>query len=330
VNTAESRLTAKQRIASVGVLLTVSIAGCSSAFAGTGNEVNPKPALSIEDVNIAALKLPADCKLIEKESFVSNQAHMLYATTNAPTIIKVLKPPLRQSLQSIQCGKSAGTIYYYEYSGLTDANQARGFAEGLIWGGPSPTPMHPELILGQDNMLVVISAHEPETLRKLVRIENMPRMQLTPLSGEQDVGAGVLINFPKSLKVVSSTMPHGATNFRAYGSGLKVGITGIPTGKPRAEPDFVAGAVNDATRQYGHPSHPFPAAQTMKSQKVNAAYSAQCSDGEKYPIFPDASFACSTVLIISADEMVLVVSIGADSLELDDYKAIMAALLAAH
>jgi hypothetical protein len=37
-----------------------------------------------------------------------------------------------------------------------------------------------------------------------------------------------------------------------------------------------------------------------------------------------------TILLISADQMVLMVSIGTDSLELEDYKAAMAALLAAH
>lgn len=325
------RLTVKRQIAFVFVLLVILIARCASAIAATDNVAGSKPAqLSIEDVNISVQQLAAGCKFIKDERYVSTQAHMLYTMVNTPNIVKLLKPPVRQSLQSIQCGKIAGTIYYYEYSDLSDANTARGFIEGLVWGGAAPTSMHPELILGQNNMVVVISAREPEAFRKLVRIENMPRMQLTPLTGEQDVGAGVLINFPPSLKVVSSTMPHGATNFRIYGRGLKVGITGIPTGQPRAEPDFVAGTVDNAGRQYARPSQPFPAAKTMNALKYNAAHSTQCSDGEKYAVFPDASFSCLTILVISADQMVLVVSIGADSLELDDYKVALAALLAAH
>lgn len=314
-----------------GVLLALLMGVDGPAIAESSDTTGAKPAtLSIADVNIPAAQLPTGCKFIEEERFVSVQAHTLYEMAGAPELAKVLKPPVRKAFQTIQCGKDAGTVYYYEYGHIADVLSARSFVDGLIWGGGAPTEMHPELILAQNNMLVVVSSRAPETLRKLVRIEDMPRVKLTPLTGEQDVGAGVLVTFPASLKVVSSTMPHGATNIRAYGQGLKVGITGIPTGQPRAKPDFVVGAVDKAARQYAGASRPFPGTQTLKAPKYNAATSTQCSESGKYAVFPDASFACMTILVISADQMVLVVSVGTDSIELDDYKAAMAALLAAH
>ena len=312
-------------------LLALLIAGSAPAIADSSDSTRAKPALlSIADVNISAPQLPAGCKFIEEERFVSIQAHTLYEMAGAPETAKVLKAPVRKAFQTVQCGKEAGTVYYYEYSDIADVLHARTFVDNLIWGGSAPTEMHPELILAQDNMLVVVSSRAPDTLRKLVRVEDMPLVQLTQLAGEQDVGVGVLVTFPASLKVVNSTMPEGATNFRVYGRGLKVGITGIPTGQPRAAPDFVAGTVDKAGRQYASASRPFPAAQTLKAPKYNAAHSTQCSDSGKYALFADASFACMTVLVISADKMVLVVSVGTDSLELDDYKAAMSALLAAH
>ena len=158
----------------------------------------------------------------------------------------------------------------------------------------------------------------------------MPRIKITQLTGEQDVGGGVFVTFPESLKVVSSTMPEGATNFRVYGRGLKVGITGLPTDRPRMDADFVAGSVDNAAKHYADATHPFPAAKTMKAAKYNAAQSTQCSEGKKYAVFQDASFSCVTILIMSADKMVLIVSVGTDSLDLADYKAVMAALLNAH
>jgi hypothetical protein len=315
-----------------GALLTLlMVMSAVPAIAESSDTTGARPvSLSIADVNIPDARLPAKCKFIKEERFVSVQAHMLYEMAGAPEATRVLKPPVHKSFQTIQCGKDAGTVYYYEYDDVGDVLSARSFVDGLIWGGGAPTEMHPDLILAQDNVLVVVSSRTPETLRKLVRIEDMPRVKLTPLAGEQDVGAGVLVTFPPSLKVVSSTMPHGATNFRAYGAGLKIGITGIPTGQPRAQPDFVASTVDNAARQYAETSRVFPAAQTSNAPKYNAARSTQCSDGGKYAVFPDASFACMTILVISADQMVLVVSVGTDSLELDDYKAAMAALLAAH
>jgi hypothetical protein len=305
-------------------------AGAVPAFAGTPDAAAKPAPLSIADVNIPAAQLPAGCAFIEEERFVSVQAHSLYEMAGLPEMAKVLKPPVRKAFQTVQCGKDAGTVYYYEYGDIADVLRVRTFVDALIWGDTAPTEEHPELILAQRNLLVVVSSRAPETLRKLVRIEDMPRVKLTELAGEQDVGAGVLVTFPASLKVVNSTMPLGATNFRVYGRGLKVGITGIPTGKPRATLEFVAGTVDKAGRQYASEARPFPAAQTVKAPKYNAAHSTQCSDGGKYALFADASFACMTILVMSADQMVLVISAGTDALELDDYKAVMAALLAAH
>jgi hypothetical protein len=319
-------------------LFTLVMAGSAPAIADPGDTASDKAAvLSITDVNIQATQLPEGCKFIDEERFVSPQANSLYELAGGTMPMKALKLLVRKSFQTIQCENNAGTVYYYEYKDSNDARLSRGFVAGLIWGESAPTEKHPELILIQNNILVVISSRTPETLRKLLRIVDTPREPIKPLAGEyskplteeQDIGGGVLVSFPSSLKFVKYPMPDGATNFRVFGRGLKVAITGIPTGQPRASSFFVFNSANRGVRVYGQ-SPPFPPAQIQQTPKYNAAHTTQCSASGKYPVFPDHHFTCVTTLIISVDNMVLFISAGMDSLELDDYKAAMAALLAAH
>ena len=166
----------------------------------------------------------------------------------------------------------------------------------------------------------------------LVACSNAPT-QSGASGTERDVGGGVLMSFEHPLVVRQYPMPHGATNFRVLGNELKVGITGVPTGKPKESSDFVLKQLETAKGQYTGTGTPVVGErQAFSSTKFNAAYVPICSgNGDKtFHVFADASFSCVTTAILSADNMVLLISVGSNSLESADYKVALKAIREAH
>lgn len=89
-------------------------------------------------------------------------ASVLYATIE--TVPAALcKPPVQKSYQSFDCGGTKSTIYYYEYPSKRDADGAKAYSKGALWGDKGhPTKKNPEIIVTQDNVLIVISSPDPE------------------------------------------------------------------------------------------------------------------------------------------------------------------------
>jgi hypothetical protein len=124
-------------------------------------------AATIGDLKVTASSLGNDCKFIEGEYPVSIQAATLYPMIT-DTYSRLFKPPVQKYFQSIECSNKKGTIYYYQYANLAELESARNFIESLIWGGGGPSKKHPELIESVQNVLLIISSHDPQTLKKLV------------------------------------------------------------------------------------------------------------------------------------------------------------------
>lgn len=131
----------------------------------------PALGITLEDVKLDPKALAPACSPTKGEYAVSLQAALHFATVDqAPRVL--FKPPIRKTYQSFKCGAAKSTIYYYEYASKADLEAARGFVEGSIWGGKSPSEEHPELIIARDNVLVVISSRDPGSFKK--HLEKQP------------------------------------------------------------------------------------------------------------------------------------------------------------
>lgn len=125
---------------------------------------------TIEDMKVTTSALDGDCKLLDGEYYVSVQAGTLYDMISSPEMSGLMTAPAKKLYQSIQCKDSKGTIYYYEFSNKKDLQVARGFIEGFIWGEGGRTRMHPEIIIVEQNMLIVVSSRDPEELKKHINV----------------------------------------------------------------------------------------------------------------------------------------------------------------
>lgn len=124
-------------------------------------------AATIEDIKVTASSLGKDCKFIEGEYPVSIQAATLYPMIT-DTYSILFKPPVQKYFQSVECSNEKGTIYYYQYANMAELEVARDSIQPLIWGEDSPSKTHPELIESVQNLLLIFSSPNPQTLKELV------------------------------------------------------------------------------------------------------------------------------------------------------------------
>lgn len=59
-----------------------------------------------------------------------------------------------KGFQTIEIDGKVGSILYFIFDKETDG--ARGFVEGLLWGGSKPTKEHPEEIITNGNTMIII------------------------------------------------------------------------------------------------------------------------------------------------------------------------------
>jgi hypothetical protein len=132
------------------------MAGVSTDFAGS---------LSLEDILIDSKEVSPVCETIEGEHAVSIQARTLFKMVGegAAGAITYGNPKNRQ-FQSFSCDGTKATVYYYEYGSATEVERRLGSIKMLLWGEKEPSELHPELVLGLDNIVAVVSSSKPDFL----------------------------------------------------------------------------------------------------------------------------------------------------------------------
>lgn len=121
----------------------------------------PAAALELEQVMIDPEVMADECKQVENQLPVSVQAEMNYSTPNLA--------PDRKALQSLECSRSTGTVFYFQYSGDTDMPMALLLTKMLVWGSGEPSEEHSERIFLVDNILVVIAGTDTEAFERSIK-----------------------------------------------------------------------------------------------------------------------------------------------------------------
>lgn len=119
-------------------------------------------AKTLEQVMLQPAMLAPRCKPIEGEFAISMQARAFYAMAEKGEMTDLVPPPAHKAWQSFDCGGERSTIYYYEYRDEAEFQRAFAFAKGFIWGEGGRSAMHPEYLIPESNMLVVISSRDAE------------------------------------------------------------------------------------------------------------------------------------------------------------------------
>ena len=114
------------------------------------------------------LEIPKECKAIDGKYPTDLQTKILYERYD---IYKGILPPLSgKQVQSFQCGRQKGTIFYFEYSSAAERQTAENFVRHLLWGEDHPNADHPEQIEHAENLLLVISFEKvPPSLLGAIR-----------------------------------------------------------------------------------------------------------------------------------------------------------------
>ena len=119
---------------------------------------------SLKTLMLTSGEIPTDCSQIEGEHAKSPQATIEYSVGNAASIHDTTL--VDKAFQSFKCGDVKGTIYFYEYHDDEDIKALLDITQRLIWGDSRRSGMHPELIYGIGNVVVVVSGRKPKGLLK--------------------------------------------------------------------------------------------------------------------------------------------------------------------
>ncbi len=122
---------------------------------------------SLEQVMIDVAIVKDVCRIEDKPYSVSIQARTFYATVQKESPLYGIHSP-RKAYQTFNCHGVKGTMYYYEYRSRADLEGVMPMVQGFIWGKDGPSQQHPELLESVDNVLVIISSHHPEKLKKIL------------------------------------------------------------------------------------------------------------------------------------------------------------------
>jgi hypothetical protein len=119
-------------------------------------------------VQLLSADLPSGCKEVDGSYPVDIQTEILY---DWPPMYQKMLPPLKgKRVQSFECAGVKGSIYYFFFADDTSRQRVTNFVKPLLWGEDRPTKAHPELILGANTTLVVVSfANAPEQLVNALR-----------------------------------------------------------------------------------------------------------------------------------------------------------------
>ena len=109
--------------------------------------------ITLDSIQIKTTEISTDYKVLEKLHCQSIQSKLLYENPEMYSFI--LGKTLNKRFQSFDYKGKKGSILYFEFD--KDPENAKGFIEGLLWGGKKPNKDHPESIIIKGNLLIILS-----------------------------------------------------------------------------------------------------------------------------------------------------------------------------
>ena len=109
--------------------------------------------ITIDVVEIKSSEIPTEytssndleCQAIQSKLFYENPE--MYSFIIGKTINK--------RFQTFEYDGKKGSILYFEFD--KNADEGKGFVEGLMWGGKKPNKAHPEKIITKENIMIILS-----------------------------------------------------------------------------------------------------------------------------------------------------------------------------
>ncbi|HEU5181343.1 MAG TPA: hypothetical protein VFW45_11150 [Candidatus Polarisedimenticolia bacterium] len=126
-------------------------------------------ALTFDELLIDKDEVNGVCEFIEGEHPVSIQASVQFDMSGKDEAgITLYGNPKQKQFQSLSCGETNATVYYYEFPEQDDLARRLPALKKALWGEEGPSPMHPEQVLTMDQYLIVVSSRKPEFLVALL------------------------------------------------------------------------------------------------------------------------------------------------------------------
>ncbi|MFK8059562.1 MAG: hypothetical protein AB8B78_05665 [Polaribacter sp.] len=117
---------------------------------------------SIDSVKEKITEISSEYKSYDILKCQSIQATLLYK--NPETYSFILGKIKHKEFQTFKYKSDKGSILYFEFDENTE--KAKGFIEGLLWGGDKPTKSHPEKIIINNKLMIVVSFPLKSKIRK--------------------------------------------------------------------------------------------------------------------------------------------------------------------
>jgi hypothetical protein len=126
-------------------------------------------ALTFDELLIDKDEVAGVCEFIEGEHPVSMQASVQFDMSGKDEAgINTYGNPKQKQFQSLSCGGTDATVYYYEFASKEELDQRLPALKAVLWGEKGPTPVHPEEVIATDQFLIVVSSRKPDFLVSLL------------------------------------------------------------------------------------------------------------------------------------------------------------------
>ena len=108
---------------------------------------------AIDSIQIKSTEIPAEYKPSEKLECQAIQSKLFYENPDMYSFI--LGETIDKRFQTFEYDGKKGSILYFEFD--KDAENGKGFIEGLLWGGKKPNKAHPEQIITKGKIMIILS-----------------------------------------------------------------------------------------------------------------------------------------------------------------------------
>ncbi|TXE15982.1 hypothetical protein ES692_14595 [Psychroserpens burtonensis] len=111
------------------------------------------PSETINTIKIKPTVLPKEYKSSQDIECQAIQSKLLYK--NPEMYRFIIGKTIEKQCQTFEHKGKKGSLLYFEFD--RNANEGKGFVEGLLWGGEKPSKAHPETIITKGNIIIVLS-----------------------------------------------------------------------------------------------------------------------------------------------------------------------------
>jgi hypothetical protein len=108
---------------------------------------------AIDSIQIKATEISAEYKISEKLECQAIQSKLLYENPEMYSFI--LGKTINKRFQTFEYDGKKGSILYFEFD--KEAENGKGFIEGLLWGGKKPNKAHPEQVITKGKIMIILS-----------------------------------------------------------------------------------------------------------------------------------------------------------------------------